>query len=607
MGTGVTHRVVEIAWKPSSATQWQVFTASRVEAARLWTDMIVRHRRIRCFGKLMKWPSKMRWMRWVKRRYPGLSAQSAQQMVGEFLEAVRSTRQLHKNGYTGARFPWRTPRYRDVTYTNQGADVRGRVLALSNGKVTGPLRVKLPRGFVEPGRLMEVILSFGVVRLVYLLSEQVGVAPPEITITVGIDLGVNTLIAAGDDQRAVLISGREAKATIQWRAKKLSEFAVAQSALMKGSRRWRRIQRRKHLVLDKARNRIRDITHKATRIVADAFPNAKAVVGKPFNDAAQKMGRKQAQQVSQACNRKIIALLAYKLAGGVTEVEEHYTSQTCPLAASPLASLVAAPRATREACVHRSVSSGMPVGDATDGVRVDRVHHVRELDGLTVLDACHDAREHHGTTDVLAVRCRAPVPSGRHRIRNLAAKKADGELTNVTPRHDVVAPVDRRREARVARQLAPREGTDPLLAGRRVCDVVHRAVAARHLLKVHAAAGLTRSVEQDVREDRVFGGAPPVHLADETLSERESGVLVYVDGWQRQRNHRGHDEHGLSLKLDLRGSDLSGGDVVVVVRRAVVLCEHRACDQKRNDEREEGVRHGPTLGSERSPRKEKVS
>ena len=83
-------------------------------------------------------------------------------------------------------------------------------------------------------------------------------------------------------------------------------------------------------MLDKAQFRIRDITHKATRIIADAFPGASAVVGKPFNDAARKMGRKQAQQVSSACNAKIIQLLDYKCSGAV-EVPEPYTSQTCPV------------------------------------------------------------------------------------------------------------------------------------------------------------------------------------------------------------------------------------------------------------------------------------
>jgi len=83
-------------------------------------------------------------------------------------------------------------------------------------------------------------------------------------------------------------------------------------------------------MLRKAANRIKDITHKATRKVANAFPNAKCYVGRPFNNAAEKMRRKQAQQVSSACNAVLIAQLDYKT-GGAIQVEEAFSSQTCPV------------------------------------------------------------------------------------------------------------------------------------------------------------------------------------------------------------------------------------------------------------------------------------
>ena len=46
----------------------------------------------------------------------------------------------------------------------------------------------------------------------------------------------------------------------------------------------------------------------ATRKVADAFPGATCYVGKPFNDAALTIGRRQAQQVSSACNARVTFL-----------------------------------------------------------------------------------------------------------------------------------------------------------------------------------------------------------------------------------------------------------------------------------------------------------
>jgi putative transposase len=173
---------------------------------------------------------------------------------------------------------------------------------------------------------MEARLSYRVVRIV---CETLDAARPQETI-IGVDLGVNTLIAATDGQKVILVSGRAAKATIQYRNKQLARFQQALSRKEQGSRRRRRLQRRKYAMLDKAARRIRDVCHKATRQVAEAFPNATCYVGEPFNDAAQRIGRVQAQQVSTACTQKIIQLLDYKTAGAIT-LSEAYSSQTCPV------------------------------------------------------------------------------------------------------------------------------------------------------------------------------------------------------------------------------------------------------------------------------------
>jgi hypothetical protein len=101
-------RAIEVVWTPRTQTEWATFSASRREAARLWGDLVARHHRIRRLG--WRWPSRIRWQRWAKGRYSGLSAQSAQQIVGEFCEAVDSCCQLHKNGHTEARYPWYLPR-----------------------------------------------------------------------------------------------------------------------------------------------------------------------------------------------------------------------------------------------------------------------------------------------------------------------------------------------------------------------------------------------------------------------------------------------------------------------------------------------------------------
>lgn len=319
----MSYRTVELAWTPRTTTEWSTFSISRREAARLWNDLVLRHHRIRRLG--WRWPSKLRWSRWGRRRYPGLSAQSVQQIIGEFCEAVTSCRQLRKNGYLEARYPWRLRRYHDVVYTNQDARVREGRLILPHG-TSGTLRIRLPETVTLPGRLMEVRLAYGVVRLICEVTDE---RCPQDTI-IGVDLGVNTLIAATDGHKVILINGRAAKATIQYRNKQLARLQSAQAGKAKGSRRHKRLQRRKYRMLDQTKRRIRDLCHKATRQLARAFPNAKCYVGEPFNEAAQRVGRAQAQQVSTACTRKLIQQLDYKTVGAIV-IDEAYSSQTCPV------------------------------------------------------------------------------------------------------------------------------------------------------------------------------------------------------------------------------------------------------------------------------------
>ncbi len=308
---------------PDRPSQWATYTAARVEAARLWGDLVARHHRLRRMN--WRWPSKARFQRWAKGRYPGLSAQATQQIIGEFIEAVDATRQLRKNGHDEARYPWKRPRYRDVVYTNQDARIKGNRLVLPNG-TSGHLRIPLPDDRPLPGRLMEVRLCLGHVLLVCEVPDE----PRHQRTVIGVDLGVNTLIAATDGKKAVLISGREAKATVQWRNKRLASAASKQSHMVEGSSRWRRIQRRKKQMLAKARRRVNDLIHKATHRVAQEFPGATCHVGKPFNEAAQKMNGVWAQQVSQASNGKITRQLDYKTSGAIQE-DEAFSSQTCPV------------------------------------------------------------------------------------------------------------------------------------------------------------------------------------------------------------------------------------------------------------------------------------
>lgn len=329
----IKHRVLEICWLPKTTNEWISFTAARTEAGQLWNTIVKLHARIRRLK--WKWPSFSRWCKWAKGKFPNLSAQSTQQVIKEFCNALTATTAARKMQKTTGqttdltKYPWKSKRYRNVPYTNQGATIKNGILRLPHGKRGNkPLNIKLPKNLQLPGRLISVQLAYGVVRIVCELPIPTDTKP--LGPIVGVDLGVNTLISATDGTKAVLISGREAKSIVRYRNKANAELRSRIDRAKQGSRRQKKLVRARHKMTDKSARKIKDLLHKATRIVANQFPNSPVIVGKPFNDAARKLGRVQAQQVSQASNARLIAMLAYKMAG-TTEVNEAYSSQTCPV------------------------------------------------------------------------------------------------------------------------------------------------------------------------------------------------------------------------------------------------------------------------------------
>lgn len=318
----MAYRTVKIDWLPRTGPDWATFTVVRMEAGRLWSWLVERHATARQQGD--KWPSRDDLQKETKRQFPNLHSQSVQMTVHDFLDAIASVEALRRRDQP-YEYPHKKMRYRQVIFNGQAAKIRDSYLILPCGQA-GKLIVPIPDAVSFPGQIMEVHLDYGSVSAVCRIEELDRSDGP----IIGIDLGINTLIAATDGDKAILISGREVKATVQLRNKRLAEIQDKLAGKEKGSRRHKRLQRAKHSMLDHAKNKVRDLCHKATRKVADAFPDAKAYVGKPFNDAARIGGRKQAQMVSSACNRKLINQLNYKLAACI-EVNEAFSSQTCPV------------------------------------------------------------------------------------------------------------------------------------------------------------------------------------------------------------------------------------------------------------------------------------
>jgi len=247
-----------------------------------------RQHRLRRLG--CKWPSKARWQRWARGRYPGSAAPSAQQLMGAFCAAVESCRQLRTNGQTEARSLWRTPRSHDVVDTNQHARLRDGRRVVPHG-TSGALRLRLSGSVTRPGRLMEVRLACGVVCLVCAVPDT---ARPQQTV-IGVDLGGNTLLAATDGLKVLLVSGRGVKAVIQWRNTTLARLQQAQASTTRYSRRCKRLRRRTYQVLGTTKRQVRDATRRdATRRTRPPRPSLRRSPVPPATSASRAMRRPNA-------------------------------------------------------------------------------------------------------------------------------------------------------------------------------------------------------------------------------------------------------------------------------------------------------------------------
>jgi len=148
----------------------------------------------------------------------------------------------------GAHFPYKRRHYRTTIWKNTGVKRREKSILLTLARGQAPLRVRLPDDF-----------SAGVIREVRLVYDRAGrhyrwhlvvddgrTPPPAPGSKVaGVDLGEVHPAAMTDGQEAVVVSARALRSVRQNTHKRLASFHRAQSHQTKGSRQWRKLQRRK--------------------------------------------------------------------------------------------------------------------------------------------------------------------------------------------------------------------------------------------------------------------------------------------------------------------------------------------------------------------------
>ncbi len=244
----------------------------------------------------------------------------------------------------GAKYPYRRKVYRTTVWKATGMKQEGNRLRLARAKGLTPIVVALPPelAVLPPTLFVEMRLVYEPIsrRHQWHLVVDDGQAAPEPPgqATLAADLGeIHPAAVANEQGEVVIFTARDLRAINQYRHKQLASLQAALARKQKGSRRWKRLARRKTFLRARNKRQRRAIEHKVTRAItnhARAQGAKRLVVGEVRNIGNGKRLHTNAQQkVSGWSHGKQGDYLTYKLAAAGIVLErqsEAYSSKTCP-------------------------------------------------------------------------------------------------------------------------------------------------------------------------------------------------------------------------------------------------------------------------------------
>jgi len=312
------------------------------ESGRIYTATLVEHYRV--FRHTGHWVSPRGDQR-LSDCVPGrtiLHAHSRDAAQEAFAKACKTAKSCKKIGLN-SHYPHRIKHWRTTIWKSTSIHKRAGVLILSLARGYAPISVRLPEKLqgLEPSAFLEMRLVWDKAGRHYqwhLVIEDGTIADQAPGSNVaGIDLGEIHPATASDGSESVIFSARQLRSLVQYSNKRFAEFQQKQSKKVKGSKRWKRIQRRKNRFLAQQKRRKRDIEHKVSRAVVDwavEHQIGKLAVG-DARDVADgvNLGKQTNQKIANWTHGKLRSYLEYKAAAkgiAVELVNEAYTSQTCP-------------------------------------------------------------------------------------------------------------------------------------------------------------------------------------------------------------------------------------------------------------------------------------
>jgi putative transposase len=320
--------------------------ALNVESGRIYSQVLVEQYRLyRKRGQWLSGGAAEKLNDFYNREQPSfLHAHSIDAAQQGFFKAYKTTRAARKVGVARTKYPYKCKYFRSTVWKNSGIRKDGDSLLLSLARGYEAIRVVLPTPLHELAA--EV---FSEMRLIYnpsaryyewhlVVDDGLEAKPLEVGSIAAGDLGEIHPITLTDGAEATVISCRELRSVKQYTHKRLAELRSQQDHLKRGSRRWRRIQKRKNQFLAKQALRRRDIEHRISRYAVDwcIEHQVKQLVLGDVRDIAdgKRLNKLNQQKISSWSHGKLREYIGYKAeAHGLSikdDVNEAYTSQTCP-------------------------------------------------------------------------------------------------------------------------------------------------------------------------------------------------------------------------------------------------------------------------------------
>jgi putative transposase len=317
-----------------SAQQEALCLFLREEAGRCWTDMLNAH--IESRGG--KWLSAVDLSKIFKGQY-ALHSQTIQALAQKLEANVDTARELRKSDLE-ARYPYHPRRFQTVVWKKSAIhQLEAGQLLLSNGKNHPPLFLSVPSEYLDID-IRKAELTWRADHFELCLTIDTGLVNPPRQQTgqvAGVDLGeVNIAAVVTEAGDALVVSGRALRSIKRLRNKRHAALDSLISRCKSGSKRHRRLLKRKARASAKMYRQQRDILHKASRQVVK-FCHANDVKEIAVGDVRDvqdgvNLSRNSNQKISQWPHGQFVKYIAYKSAEHgmkVGYIPEDYSTRTC--------------------------------------------------------------------------------------------------------------------------------------------------------------------------------------------------------------------------------------------------------------------------------------